>query len=624
MALVWLALIAAAAPSGEAVVRESFLRGDLVSVARAKAIIADRGEVTELGSIALVSDLVLLVSCRTLAPVPPDDPLAAARRVIRLERLRLSRILKENIYLNSPLVELLGAPPLFQTKAPDQSNRLVRWPVQQERWPDEIIEGVAQPLDCPSKPGALKETKPEIHALNSALRAAAERSSIAALLSDLEALPDETAGRIALTYARDASEAAGFVYPLEWSPRIEAGLERGETRVRSAGLLLVARLREGAGDPAGAKLLYRALADDPRTSNDEDSRLRLRLAALEEPDFERALAVARGTRKVRRVDEPARAYAEARALYALHRFDELMTFGRVWLRTERGDGPFDAAVRDLLLRLAVELPPSQAMAWVDEIGSANTVASRLDQLGALALEIDNLPLATAIYDRLRVEAAGMKKKRGPSAAAEEARWIAQRARVEFAAEDAEAFAVFVDALVTMANTESERPLARLAPLRELARLSQDLIGRMTNEVSAKPERRKFAALLLEGAMKMSVRKSRYQKILEEHAAPLRLLAGPYAVGRDGRARADARKGGGKQEREKELAARKVRQLGEVVVPRLPPRIEAEDVPTELPEIRSYLVYETPDGRLVSGVPWERLARIRREAKLRAKLPSQPQ
>lgn len=615
IALFLLALAAPDGSEGATVMREHFLRGDLVSVARAQAILAERGVELDRGSIALVRDLVRLVSCLPIGVFPEDDPLFAARSVVRLERIRLERIIKDNQYPESPLRELLGEPRLYQVRAPDQKTSLVRWPIEQERWPGEIIEGRTMAIECPTKGGVKKEPNAETHELNQRLRAQAERAAIAALLSHLEALPAETSGRIALTYLRDASEASEFLFPLEWSARIEAGLERGEPRVRSAGRVTLARLHEAASDREGAKRIYRALADDPRTTNEEDSRVRLRLAELEEPDFEAVLKVVRGTRKVRAVDEPARSYAEARALYALHRFDELMTFGRVWLRVERTNSELDEAVRDLLFRLAIELPPAQAMAWIDEIGGANTAPERLDQLGTLAIESDNLPLATAIYDRLRVEAAGSKKKRGPSAAADEARWIAQRARIEFAAEDAGAFASFIDALVAMAEVQSDRPLARLAPLREVARLSQDLIGRMTNEVSAKPERRKFAALLLEAAVKLSLAKSRFQRILEDHAAPLRVLAGPYAVGREGKARPDARKGGGKVEREAEKAARKVRQLGEVIVPRLPPRIETADQPTEVPEVESYLVFETGEGRLISGVPWLGLAKVRRENKL---------
>lgn len=600
--------------------RGAFLAGDLVTLERGQAIHRDRGVEIDRGSHGLLRDLTRLVRCLPIGPIPAPEvetpPLLAARSLVRLERVRMERMLKDSTYPTSLVAELLPEPKLYLERAPPQKLELVRWPVEEERWPGEVIEGRLEAGKCPTRPGALREAENKARDANQKTRAAAERAAITAVLPMLPSLPDAAAGKIALAYLQDAVKAERFQFPLEWADRLEAGLRRGEPAIRSGGLVMLARAREQNGDLAGATALYRELAADPTLTNEEDSRVRVRLTALEEPDWPRVRDLAAGARAPRDLDERVLSYAHARALYALHDFDALTTFGRVWLRKVRGGNQFDDAARDLFLKLAVELEPARAMSWIEEIGDDARLRERLDVLGQLALESDNLPLATAIYDRLRLLAASERKKRGPAAAAEEAHWIAQRALVEFAAEDAEAFAGFMDALVALAFEQSDRPIARWAPHREVARLALDLIGRLTNEVDAKADRRKFAALLLEASVKLAAKPSRFQALLEERIPPLRVLAGPYAVGREReatKATPDARKTA-KGARGKE---KKVRQLGEVVVPRLPPRIEAPDIETAVPAIDTFLVYEDRDGTLRSGVPWAALALERKERRSKA-------
>lgn len=605
--------------------RVAFLAGDLVTLERGQAILRDRGVDVDHASHGLLRDLARLVRCLPIGPIPAPSSetpsLLAARTLVRLERVRLERMLKESSYPQSLLAELLPEPKLYLERAPPQKLELVRWPVEDERWAGEVVEGRVEAGKCPTRPGAFREADGKSRDANQKLRAAAERAATTAVLPMLPSLPDAAAGKIALAYLQDAVKAESFKFPLEWADRLEAGLRRGQPAIRSAGLVMLARAREQNGDLAGATALYRELISDPSLTNEEDSRVRVRLTALEEPDWPRVRDVAAGARSPRDLDERVLSYAQARALYALHDFDTLTTFGRVWLRKVRGGNQFDDAARDLFLKLAVELEPARAMSWIEEIGEDARLRERLDLLGQLALESDNLPLATAIYDRLRLLAASERKKRGPAAAAEEAHWIAQRALVEFAAEDAEAFAAFMDQLVALAFEQTDKPIARWAPHREVARLALDLIGRLTNEVDAKADRRKFAALLLEASVKLTAKPSRFQALLEERIPPLRVLAGPYAVGRDAagkdaqatKATPDARKTA-KGARGKE---RKVRQLGEVVVPRLPPRIEAPDVETAVPAIDTFLVYEDERGALLSGVPWAALAAERKERRAAA-------
>src|SRR5207237_7583443 len=102
---------------------------------------------------------------------------------------------------------------------------------------------------------------------------------------------------------------------------------------------------------------------------------------------------ARGVRRARASDAPVLANAEARALYGLERWTDLQTFGRAWLRQAHPDNPFDRHTRDLLTRLALELDPPEAMAWIEEIGPSGDEkgrTQRLDDLGKLAIENDNL------------------------------------------------------------------------------------------------------------------------------------------------------------------------------------------------------------------------------------------
>jgi hypothetical protein len=130
----------------------------------------------------------------------------------------------------------------------------------------------------------------------------------------------------------------------------------------------------------------------------------------------------------------------------------------------------------------------------------------------------------------------------------------------------------------------------------VAQLCQDLMGRLTNEAPVDPERKKFAALLLEAVTGLTKAPGQYRDTLDRYVRPLTAMAGEYAEGRTAR------------ERRKQ---RRVRQLGEVVIPRLPPRLDPPDHATALPPIDSFLVYEAPDGTWRAGAPWTDLLAKRR-------------
>ena len=215
---------------------------------------------------------------------------------------------------------------------------------------------------------------------------------------------------------------------------------------------------------------------------------------------------------------------------------------------------------------------------------------KLDELGRIAIEHGMLDLASAIYYRLRLEASPRPDKgRAPI----EARWTARRALVEYERADAAGFGGLLEELSALAAADGHRYAAH----RELAKLVQDLLPRILDDVKRDQERRQFAALLLEAAAAVARAPSRYKARLEDHIPALAILAGPYAEGRDGRAA---------------LAARRsdrppVRQLGEVIVPRLPPRLAAVDHATAVPEVESFLLHEAPEGAWLEAPPWRRHA-----------------
>ena len=261
------------------------------------------------------------------------------------------------------------------------------------------------------------------------------------------------------------------------------------------------------------------------------------------------------------------------------------------------------------MALGLELEPARALAWVEELSAPEPGrrTERLETLAQLALSRGREDLSAAAYDRLRLEAARARSARGPRAAAEEAHWLAARARVELEREDVAAFAFLMDELTALATNEEARPLARHAPHRELAKLSQDYLGRLSEDLEQHPERRKLAALLLEATTALAQSPSRYRSVLLGFEPPLRILAGQHAPSPSGApASAPVRRPGQRGH------AKPVRLLGEVTIPRLPPRLSPPDPAPPLPERSTLLVYEAADGTWVSGVPWA--ARVKSASK----------
>lgn len=594
-----------ATPTDDRTVAARFLEGDLVTLRRAQVLRRRRGERVDLGRLGLLEDLSRLVRCLPIGPIPPDEraPYRLPRALARLERIRLERLVRDRAHRGTALAKLVTSERRYRTRGADDPA-IVRWPIEDELWPGEVPDPTLTPSRCPSSPGALKERPEKTHRAQQRLRLGAERAAVAALLPDLEQLPDLTAARVALTYLVDAQAAEGFVVDAEWRRILEAVLARAPAPYRAPGRLLLALVAERS-DRAEALRLYHALLADPTCSAAEDSRARVRLVFLLEPDDEasapdwsRILEVARDAKAPRPADEMVLANAHARALFALGETEALMTLGRKIIQREDRSGPFFAQTNELLTLLALDLEPARAIAWLDEIALADESAraERLEELAELARERGRFDLAVALYDRRRAEVRAGIERRGPRAAAKDAELVARRAFLEYERDDIEAFAGFVDELVQLARDERGRPIARYAPHKAVARLSQDLLGRLTDDVKEDRQREKFAAVLLEAAAELSRGQTRYRRVLERFLLDLERLAGRYAVGRTRVAAPDAKK-------RSRTKTKPVKQLGEVIVSRLPPKLAAPDEPTPAPFVPTFVMYERPDGTWVEDAPW---------------------
>lgn len=585
------------APTDDATVLSRFLAGDLVTLRRAAVLRRAAGERVDIGRLALLDDLSRLVRCLPLGPIPADETSAfrPARALVRLERVRLERLMRDRAHRGTTLAALLGRK-LYQLQGA-ADPRVVRWPIEDEVWPGETQDPTLAPAGCPSRAGSLAERPAKNHRERRRIRLRAERGRIASMLGSLEAMPPVTASKIALLYLSDAEAVHGFVVEKRWRDALTRSVAVGPNGLRTASRLLLGRLAERADAKEEAMSHYRAVLGDPSRTAEEDSRTRVRLAALLEPDWPSVLDVVRGTKRPRGVDELVLINAEARALYALGENDALMSLGRKLVVRPGLSGKFFDQTIALLTMLALDLEPPQAIAWLNEIAPADRDrrAARYEELAELARERSKFDLAVAIYDHRRLELLDNPRKRSPRVAAEDVRLIARRAFIEYDREDVEAFGGFIDELIRHADEQEGRPLARFAPHKELARLTQDLLGRLTDDVPGDPERQKYAALLLEANAALTKRPSRHRRILERHQPHLIRLAGEYAEGRKPQVRTNRKK-----------KPKPVKQLGEVVVARLPPQLEAPDVGTNVPVIRSLLVYEERPGVWSEGAPWARL------------------
>ncbi len=309
----------------------AFFDGDLVSLARAQVQLAEAGQDPHRGDWGLLEDLSRLVRCLPLGPVPDGESpqYFAVRSVVRLERIRLQRLLVENAYRDTDLVALLNMK--WGDHLASQPE-LVRWPTEIEVWPGEVTEAQVHPGACPPLPGSWRDPA-ALQRKRQQARLASERKALAALLPQLGWLPDEGAARIALAYLQEASIARTHLTS-EWVALLNQALARGEGPVRVAGRLALARLVEDYGDSRG---LYSQILADPDRSAAQDSRARVRLVALLEPEWTEILALTQAARP-RPEDRAALENAEARARLALGDYVGLQKLGRPLLVDQRLSG----------------------------------------------------------------------------------------------------------------------------------------------------------------------------------------------------------------------------------------------------------------------------------------------
>ena len=576
-------------PTDLSKVRARLLGGDLVTLHRAQAVLRDRGRGADLdhGDWGLLDDLSRLVRCQPLRPIPDGEvsPWREARALVRLEAIRLARRLEDGALFDSHLSALVRPAAPYRVRSEAPGWELVRWPYAEERWPDEVVDPGVLRSDCvPSRTGQQRAKAVQ-------QRRNAERQAVAALLPRLDRLWPRTAAKVAYRYAEAAVRVgAHFRVPAPWLGRLDDAFARAPAKTRIAGRFLLATLAGRAPNTTEPGLdetaLITKILSDPERTPAEDSRARVRAVWLAGPDWPRVRRLTEDGPPPRPVDVAALVNARARALYALGARNDLKTLGRAFVRRTKlsfETTSFDAQTYDLLLRLALELAPGPALAWVREIGPTEPTRARdaLADLGRRALVAERWNLAAALFDQLRLDAIRSRSGRGPRARADEAKWVGLRAQVAYARDN---FSLFRGLLGEL------KDLAQRGPPRALATLVQDSIGPLTEDVARNPRRRRYASALLQASRAVAAVPSRWQRILHRYRPLLARLAGGAAAGSIPAAGP---------------ARPKIRAIGEVRLKRIPPRLPAPDHPTRTPVIRTFLVYQDAAGQWVEGAPWVR-------------------
>ncbi len=531
-------------------------RGELWALARARLRAYEAGVDVHLGEPALLHELSRLGRCLPLGPIPADEaPLwRALRHLVRAERVQLERVSRDAWAPRGPLAALLRGHHVA-TATPTVPASEIAWPTEPERWPDEESWPSLEPSRCRPPSGVVASES------DARRRRAAESAELHAAAELLEQLPPALSGPLAVRVLADA-RARGEGPSPALRARVERALPRLDPPWRSRARLLLAL---GTSSSASGLERLNAVLEDGSATPLELGLTRVRLAAAAEPDWPRVLTLAAPLDEARPEERRALAHARARAWFATGRWTELRAFARRWRRSPDADGPTPEAraLADLFERLALELPLDEAIAWTSELAGRGQRAAALERMGRRALAERRFAHAEAAFEALRAEAEAARPQRGPLAVADRVRWDAERARVAFEADDLAGFAGLLDAVVAPGRDPESAPIARSAPHRELARLCQDLLGRLTEQVASRPERRAYAGALLEAVAALSDGKSRWHRLIARQRPALVELAGPWAAGRAPR----PAKG-----------ARRLRSLGEVVLPRLPPSVPPPEPP----------------------------------------------
>ncbi len=558
------------------------LKGDLVSLDRAEAKLNAAKRPTNHGELGLLFALGRFVRCRPPRKVEPDESprYRAARQLIQYEAVRVAQMVYDGRHGDLSLAALLQAS--FQTTS--NNSGVIRWPKEQELWGDEVSTGAPLASLCPRDVGALASQSSAKHGR---VRAQRERAALSRLMNELVWFPGPTASGLALSYLRHANQANQFRLPPPLAQKLRGQIERGPASYRGAGRFLLAALT-----PQLSQVLWQDVLHDKESTSKELSRARVHLAMQYEPDWPAVLRVATSTAidAARPSDKEVLINSRVRAQFALGRAEALMTTGRRLLRNP-GRGPLHAQSVDILMELATSLETPVALSWLEEVAKADSAVARHPRfinVARRALAGGRMDLAQALFDKLRVEVTAQLKR--PRQASLLSELLGARAEVAYEQGDVEGFGGLLQSLSARADADGARPLARHAPHRAVATLAQSLLGRMVERRAADTKQAYFAAHLLDAIVALP-KSPRHARTFAAYVPTLTQTAGKLATGR--------------RPPPVKRPPPPVKRLGEVVLPRLPPRLPFNPKNTRSPFVDAMVVYQGPQGDWRQGAFWRR-------------------
>jgi hypothetical protein len=436
----------------------AFWSRDLGSLARGLAEARTAG--TAPVDAPLFEDLLRLVRCEPLPPLPADAPDGARRALLRLEQARRARL--GPAAATAPTIwRDVVAPGFFRTdtRDPARGADALRWPAEAEEWPDEVLLVGTLATRCAEVARAAAPELPS-DALAPALARAGDADGAARIAYHRAVL---------LVRARDdaaAREAARAVDP-----------DAVPAPLRNFARLL--RLEAGV-DPAQG---YVALADAPDLG-DAWLAVAVRAAALHARAGRAAEALALAERAAPIPCEPARAAAvrvlrvhRAAALASLGRPGESVAALREAFACQVPPPDPDAAA---LSELAIALVATRPLAEVEDVMTAAAPREAAEEaLWAYARR------ATSAGNLAGAEDAARRLERGRGGEGR-LRAVALRAEVAFARGDGAAFESALAALLEAPRT----PRQRL----ERDRLALDLGAAAAVRVAEVPDRARARAL----------------------------------------------------------------------------------------------------------------------------------
>ena len=376
-------------------------RGDLGAANAALTRLADRERGVADGALDFWSDLLALLRCEPLAQTPrierpaaPVDSWDGLRRLVQIERVRLAR---------TSAVAQPGAAPATRTPAAQAAVALggpdqVVWPVERERWSDELPIPAARNR-CPAGAAVASRRSPpeapEAALVTGTARGLPDAHPAAAVLLVQAAVLDIQTGAPAL--------ALGPLARLDRTGALLGPSEKAAATVAAAlaaladitmppdALLARARAALGAGlDQQAARALALLVAERLAAGGREADAVAL-LGPPPHGDDEVGRYVAfRQAQMHARAGRRAELLAEARAL-----------LGRR-ARADVEDDPASTAVMDLALRTLLASPVSaETLEVLESLGPPRERLDRAEDFAQLALEAGGFQSAMATFVWLR-------------------------------------------------------------------------------------------------------------------------------------------------------------------------------------------------------------------------------